>query len=304
MNKVEIEIKNNIERFKNIINESNGTGEVCRKYKFCENGKSRNIIKKYIVQLNLNTDHFGLKNNPRTYNIIKKECPVCNNIFETLENHPKEKKTCSRNCGNKFFRRKHSDEEKKQISDALKLYYKSEERKKVVKKKQINVLENKSCKFCNIEFKPKNLKSKYCSNQCRNKCPDYRSLISKSVRERVANGTHNGWNSRKIISYPEQFFMNVLNNNNISYQHNKLVGKYFIDFAITEKMIALEIDGKQHQYEDRKKSDALKDKYLTNCGWTVYRIPWKSINNDTGKKYIKEKIDNFLLFYRHVVCDE
>ena len=30
-------------------------------------------------------------------------------------------------------------------------------------------------------------------------------------------------------SYPEQFFMGVLVNNNISYEHNKPVGKYFIE---------------------------------------------------------------------------
>ena len=90
--------------------------------------------------------------------------------------------------------------------------------------------------------------------------------------------------------------MNVLNNNNISYQHNKKVGKYFIDFAITEKMVALEIDGKQHLIEDRQKSDSLKDTFLKNNGWIVYRIPWKSINNDLGKKYISDEINKFLIF--------
>ena len=38
------------------------------------------------------------------------------------------------------------------------------------------------------------------------------------------------------------------------------MGKYFIDFAIVSKMLALEIDGKQHLMEDRK----LKDVDATN----------------------------------------
>ena len=91
--------------------------------------------------------------------------------------------------------------------------------------------------------------------------------------------------------------MGVLINNNISYQHNKPVGKYFIDFAIVEKKIALEIDGKQHQYENRKKSDEIKDKFLTENGWKVYRISWKSINNELGKLYIKDEINKFLEVY-------
>lgn len=62
-------------------------------------------------------------------------------------------------------------------------------------------------------------------------------------------------------------------------------------------MIALEIDGKQHQCADRKEKDLEKDKYLVDNGWEVYRIQWKSINNLGGKIYIKEQIDSFLKFY-------
>lgn len=297
MNKIEKEINSNIEKFKLIVIESNGTGEICRKYNFSDNGKSRNLIKKYIDDLNLNTNHFGLKSHSRKYNLINKVCPICKTLFETLQNHPREKKTCSCKCSNKFFKREHSSEQKKQISESLKSFYKSNKGYELIRKKNINFLENKNCKFCNISFKPKNKKSKYCSSDCRNKCPNYRKLISKSVQQRVINGTHNGWNSRKIISYPEQFFMGVLFNNNISYEHNKKIGKYFIDFAITDKMIALEIDGKQHQYEDRKKSDKIKDNFLTENGWKVYRISWKSINNEDGKLYIKNEIDKFIEFY-------
>ena len=39
--------------------------------------------------------------------------------------------------------------------------------------------------------------------------------------------------------------------------------------------IALEIDGKQHEYADRKESDKKKDKYLIDNGWKVSRIKWK-----------------------------
>jgi very-short-patch-repair endonuclease len=71
-------------------------------------------------------------------------------------------------------------------------------------------------------------------------------------------------------------------------------GKWFIDFAIKNKMVALEIDGKQHEQEERKRKDIEKDAYLTSQGWRVHRIKWKSIHNETGKAYIKQEIDNFL----------
>lgn len=92
--------------------------------------------------------------------------------------------------------------------------------------------------------------------------------------------------------------MGVLLNNNISYVHNKKEGKYFIDFAIEDKKIALEIDGKQHKYPDRVLNDKIKDQYLIDIGWKVYRIDWNSINTDLGKTLMKEKINKFLEFYK------
>lgn len=73
---------------------------------------------------------------------------------------------------------------------------------------------------------------------------------------------------------------------------------YFLDFFFEEKMIDLEIDGKQHIYSDRKESDRVRDEALSKHGYKVYRIKWKSINTDDGKKYIKEEIDKFLKYYR------
>lgn len=300
MNKIEKEITGNIEKFKLIVSKSNGTGEICRKYNFSDNGKSRNFIKKYINDLNLNIEHFGKNNHPRKYSIIEKICPVCDNIFKTLENHPREKKTCSYKCSNNFFKREHTIEEKTKISESLKKYYNSEIGKQTILDKNNKILFKKECKFCKKIFKPKEQKRIYCSLSCRNKCLEYRKKLSDGVKKRIESGIHNGWASRNLISYPEQFFMGVLLNNNISYIHNKKVGKYFIDFAITDKMISLEIDGKQHQYEDRKKSDNLKDKYLTELGWKVYRISWKSINNESGKDYIKSEINKFIQYYNNL----
>lgn len=160
------------------------------------------------------------------------------------------------------------------------------------------------CPNCRIEFKDRiKRKRRFCSKQC---ARTYNGVADKTknklreiMLEKVRNGTHIGWKSRKgkQPSYPEKFFMDVLDNNKIKYEHELPCGKYFIDLAIKEKMIALEIDGKQHQYANRKEKDLEKDKYLVDNGWEVYRIQWKSINNLDGKIYIKEQIDSFLKFY-------
>jgi very-short-patch-repair endonuclease len=110
----------------------------------------------------------------------------------------------------------------------------------------------------------------------------------------IAAGTHKGWKSRNIKSYAERFFETVLNNNHISYERERYVGKYFLDFVIGD--IDLEIDGKQHQYADRKQSDQVRDEYLRSQGYFVYRIKWNEINSVSGKEMMKDKIDLFLDF--------
>lgn len=160
------------------------------------------------------------------------------------------------------------------------------------------------CPNCECGFEDRiKKKRKFCSIRCarlyNGTTQETKNRLRQIMLEKVSNGTHIGWKSRKgkQPSYPEKFFMDVLDNNQIKYEHELPCGKYFIDLAIEEKMIALEIDGKQHQYTDRKEKDVEKDKYLIDSGWKVYRIKWKSINNLDGKIYIKEQIESFLKFY-------
>lgn len=85
-----------------------------------------------------------------------------------------------------------------------------------------------------------------------------------------------------------------MENNHIKYQREVVVGKYFLDFVIGN--IDLEIDGKQHQYADRKASDIIRDAYLRSIGFFVYRIRWNEINSLTGSEMMKDKINLFLNF--------
>ena len=48
--------------------------------------------------------------------------------------------------------------------------------------------------------------------------------------------------------------------------------------------------------------DKIKDNYLSKNGWHVYRIKWKSINQKSGKEYIKNEIVKFIDFYKQ--CED
>ncbi|MNV48894.1 hypothetical protein D3C71_1408210 [compost metagenome] len=112
-----------------------------------------------------------------------------------------------------------------------------------------------------------------------NMTPEIKEKISKSLKIAIKEGRAKGWiNSRKDKkpSYPEQFFIKAIENefNDTDYVREFQIERYFIDFAWVEKKIAIEIDGKQHEFKERKESDLRKDSVLINNGWKVLRIKW------------------------------
>jgi very-short-patch-repair endonuclease len=109
-----------------------------------------------------------------------------------------------------------------------------------------------------------------------------------SVGMKKAHTEGRGWligktrNERKP-SYPEQFFMNVIENEfaDKNYQSEFRVSKFAIDFAWVKKKIAIEIDGQFHRLPEYVERDARKDKCLKANGWKLLRIPWKDMYADT-----------------------
>lgn len=156
------------------------------------------------------------------------------------------------------------------------------------------------CPTCKLIFRARAKRRVFCSKKCLFSNKQYREDKSRIQSEKIATGKHPGWKSRKgkEPSYAEKFFMGVLDNNQISYERDLPVGKWFIDFAMKDKMFALEIDGKQHEWKDRKTKDEEKDAFLIRNGWIVHRIKWKSINSKNGKTYIEQEIQKFLDRYR------
>jgi hypothetical protein len=201
-----------------IIQNGFSINDVCVQVYGYTNGSTIKKIFYFIEENDIDISHFKGKNKNRKYNIIQRTCPICDSKFDVSE---KDKKiTCSIGCSNTYFRSQKPKEIRDKISESLKKYNQSNPNNAVYKRK---------CIHCGLEFERQRLKSGLlsssttCSEVCRRELIS--TKISKSVKERIDKGIHNGWQSRNIISYPEKFFIEVLNNNKIKYEFNHSINK-------------------------------------------------------------------------------
>ena len=82
-------------------------------------------------------------------------------------------------------------------------------------------------------------------------------------------------NHSSRISYPEQYFIDIFNTENIDLKYHLQVSKYELDFYNYNKKIDVEIDGEQHYLDKRiYASDRDRDKFLSSLGWHTFRIRW------------------------------
>ena len=241
-------------------------------------------------------------------------CAYCNNRLSYEDRH---KKFCNSSCAAKYNNHKRtlSVETKRKIGiKQINKKVKEDSKLKITGERNGNwkggicrkIINNKSkCIHCGTDFILKSIsnnrlsRTKYCSIKCQNEA------ASRRMKEKATNGLLKGWTTRNVISYPEQFFINVLNNNGICFKHNHPINKrdlgltdsrnYFLDFYLENHKIDLEIDGSQHKY--RKEHDGARDEALTKNGYSVYRIKWKNINKIEGKEYIENEINKFLEYY-------
>lgn len=258
------------------------------------NGK----VKKMIVEHY--REHYGIDIEQYINEKKKKYCLNCGKLLSNNRN-----KFCSSSCAASYNNKKRgrmSEETKLKISETIHLNsIKKNKDEKYYNPTIKRFVFKKTCE-CGKEFFTYHKYQKYCSRECSNQSNETKEKLRKKQLEKVANGTHSGWKSRNITSFPEQFWINVLNNNNnITFEREDFsTKKYFLDFLIykNDYKIDLEIDGNQHSF--RKEHDKKRDEYLTANGFIVYRISWNSINTDKGKERMKEKIDRFLEFYQNL----
>lgn len=220
--------------------------------------------------------------------------PTCERCGQVMHEKFGSGRFCSAACSQA---REHSKETKQKIRESL--------NQTLLSKQKAPVCSKKSCKVCNKPIKSYNKTGlcRYCLDHTDEGFKVKQELGKKGYTTAQEHGTHKGWQSRKITSYAEKFWKQVLDNNNISYEREFLIvcnsTHYFLDFRLERngKLVDLEIDGKQHTYTDRAEADVIRDNNLQSLGYIIYRIPWNEINSDTGNALMKSKIDDFLDFY-------
>lgn len=260
------------------------------------NGRTKQLLLNY------------LKDNGLTLSdvIKEKEHYYCKQCGKELLKH---QKFCSSSCAATYnnTHRKLSEETKDKISNSLRKRYGHEDRKcwieKTTGKRKTIKLYTLVCKQCGELFKSKYKNATHCSHKCVANDPAVKEKLRKAQQRLIDEGIHAGWQKRNITSYAEKFWIQVLENNNIPYKREDHSTKhYFLDFLIEKngKKIDLEIDGKQHNYKDRKAHDSARDKYLTEKGFIVYRVKWNSLLSEIGRNIMREKIENFLNFYNSI----
>lgn len=204
---------------------------------------------------------------------------------------------CSRACSNS---RNHSSETKEKIKIGVKKSIPRRRKRTNAPSvssfyKEKYYSSPKTCIICGNTLSYEQRNRKTCSDSCKNK------LLKQIQDKLVSSGQHKYWISRDKLSYAEEFWMNVLLNNNIGFEHNFSCPCYntcyFLDFFIYPN-IDLEIDGKQHYYKDRKEHDILRDYRLSQKGLLVYRIKYI---NPKNSEQVKNQIDDFLNWYYKII---
>lgn len=230
---------------------------------------------------------YGLKTKPNIKSKVIVCCEKCSTHFKALKRD--NRKFCSRKC---------SIEHNNDILKNNRIIINEKISKSLLKNETIET----NCLNCNKNFIKNRETTKYCSRSCKAKHmsnkPEVKERISKFfsdlAKERYKNGdTTIGWKTRNKLtpSYPEKVTISYFDNNNILYEREFKVGKYFIDFAFIDIKIALEIDGRTHNDIEVIQKDIQKDNYLKSNGWLVYRIKW--VNDKNHHNRIDEFLEKF-----------
>lgn len=132
---------------------------------------------------------------------------------------PLHNKFCSSSCAASYnnHNRIMTQETKDKISTSLSKALRDENYEYNEKGRKLYIC---TCKICGKTFQSVHQDVSHCSRKCIYDDPEYKAKLRESQLKLIEEGRHKGWISRKIISYPERFWMKVLDNNNISYIHN------------------------------------------------------------------------------------
>jgi very-short-patch-repair endonuclease len=123
--------------------------------------------------------------------------------------------------------------------------------------------------FKETNTKPFFATSEFWTEERRKKKSEWRKRLHKETPDAHPNRKLAG--NKNKMSYPERVAFEYLQSKGVEFEHNKRIGKYWVDFCIGN--VVIEIDG---EYWHDEEKDNLRDVELNEEGYTVYRIKAKS----------------------------
>ena len=244
----------------NIIQSNKNYIDIVKELYGYYNGQKLKKLKEYIKEYNIDISHFDIRYRSKTRKEISKICTQCNGPFITKNI---EQLTCSHKCSNKYFK----------------------DKRKVIGTKKIK------CALCSKEIEVK--------KQADNKC--YCDVCRKSRNRSSSRKEYKCITCGKSIKKTKLGYCRDCVSKTKEYRNNLKKGiRKSIENGNHKGWISRNITSYPEKFFIKvlKNNDIFSD-CSTNYGIKVYRIPWKSINNDKGKKYIKEEISRFLEFYNN-----
>ncbi len=86
---------------------------------------------------------------------------------------------------------------------------------------------------------------------------------------------------RKNMTKEEKhLWYDCLKNIEQTFQRQKVIGKYIVDFYCASAKLVIELDGSQHGTDKGIEKDKERDKYLNSLGLTVLRFSNYDINTN------------------------
>lgn len=140
---------------------------------------------------------------------------------------------------------------------------------------------------------------------CREKSRQLRNQhISEVAKQMYKSGeriaSKEGWQNAPRISPEELALLPWMNTHGWVPQYKVLTGAtntlpstFWLDFALPDRKLYVEIDGTVHRLPERQAKDARRDAMLADLGWQGLRIAARAVREDI--KAVKQQIE------KHVV---
>ncbi len=93
--------------------------------------------------------------------------------------------------------------------------------------------------------------------------------------------TRNAQRLRKNMTKEERhLWYDFLKLQTVTFNRQKVIGKYIADFYCAEKKLVIELDGSQHYMDEGQQSDKERDAYFASLGLTVLRYSNRQIHHE------------------------